>query len=355
MPLNRHDVHHLSLDIHAMPCSNRCKHCWVPGAPGKKLVPFEQVSFVIEKLAEVRQYGLEPGAVFFYDEPTLHPQFLEILEEMSRHNLTREDSFIATNGVVLARSGDDYWRRCKAAGMTDLQLTFYGLEATHDDFAQRRGTFRDLVTTAKRALEHGVRLTTGVIFHSGNARELAQALDLVRGLDPSGKAVSGWLVFSWQGRGRSGHRLRAADYALLPESMRRASLVEERQGVERILGDDALAAIPAGRQFCDSFTFQVERDLQVYAGGACDTSGAINAAPEVRQEFALGKLGPEGFGPLLEQLRQTPSRGLRWLDDVTWGDLATRYGDRANDEIYWLNDLPNSKWAAAYLLERARG
>ncbi len=52
---------------------------------------------------------------------------------------------------------------------------------------------------------------------------------------------------------------------------------------------------------------------------------------------------------MLEAYLEKPPRSIRLLNEITWGELAERYGDRANDEIYWLDDLPAHKWAAAYL------
>jgi hypothetical protein len=72
--------------------------------------------------------------------------------------------------------------------------------------------------------------------------------------------------------------------------------------------------------------------------------------PELANAFLLGELDA-GFLPLLEVYQQKPPQGMKLLRKVTWGELAERYGDRASDEMYWLNDLPSHKWAAAYLRE----
>lgn len=85
----------------------------------------------------------------------------------------------------------------------------------------------------------------------------------------------------------------------------------------------------------------------------CWTEGSAQHArvPAAQVYFALGNLGGAGLRPLLESYRRAHPRALRLLDQVTWGELARRYGDRENDELYHLSDLPENKWAAAYLLE----
>jgi MoaA/NifB/PqqE/SkfB family radical SAM enzyme len=201
-----------SIDLHAMPCTNHCKHCWTNGSRQHRPVPVEQVFFVLDKLAEMRK-SIPQGAFFLYDEPTTHPHFIEIVERAAELGLLWESFFLPTNGSVLARAGDETWQRLKRAGADCLQLTVYGLEQTHDTFAGRRGAFQDLVTTVRRAMEHDVAWYAGVLLHADNVDELPETLAYVRHLDPAGKVQVGWYPFSWQGRGRDARRVHAAEYA----------------------------------------------------------------------------------------------------------------------------------------------
>lgn len=341
-----------ALGIHAMPCTNRCRHCWTGGSPQHARVPAEQVRFVLEKLAEL-QSEFSHVTFFLYDEPTNHPQFVELLEHAAALGLIGEDFFLATNGSLLARAPDETWERMARAGCRTLQLTAYGLEQAHDAFAGRRGAFQDLVKTTRRASAHRVDWYAGVVLHRENAGQVREAVEHLRGLAPDGRGSVGAFTFLWQGRGREAGRVRAHDLAALPEGRRPRTdaLVEEREAVRRILEDPDLAARRAGDITCGSLVWHVDRDRRVYAGGACDSGGIAAAAPELREAFFLGNLGGAGLRPLLESYRRAHPRALRLLDQVTWGELARRYGDRENDELYHLSDLPENKWAAAYLLE----
>jgi hypothetical protein len=173
----------------------------------------------------------------------------------------------------------------------------------------------------------------------------------LKDLDPTGRSEVGWYPFLWQGRGKHAKRVRGQDYALLPDGWKRDSLVEEREAVDCILTRAELTGQRADEHLCSGVVFQVDRDLRVFCGAACDSAGIAGAVPELREQFALGKLSDEGFMPLLEAYLRKPPRGIELLGQVTWGELAARYGDRTNDEIYHLFDLPQHKWAAAYLLE----
>lgn len=342
----------LALNIHAMPCTNRCAHCWTEGSVQHRRVPLEQVCFVLDELARVRRQGSETWFLLF-DEPTTHPDLPAIMRHAQSRGLIPADYFLPTNGSVLAKAPAAFWQSLRDAGVRELQLTFYGLEETHDTFAGRRGAFRNLVETIRRAAEFGLHWYAGVVLHAGNVDEIGRAVDFIRALDATGTAQVGVLPFLWQGRGRdSQHRLRAADLARLPAAFRArlTNLVTEAEAIQRIRHTPDLAERPAGASLCEAVTFQVERDLRVYCGGSCDSGGLLAALPEHKQAFYLGRLDAPGrLAELWERYRRQPPPAVQRLDHVTWGDLATRYGDPDNDQVYLLFDLPAHKWAAAFL------
>jgi MoaA/NifB/PqqE/SkfB family radical SAM enzyme len=342
-----------SVDIHATGCTNRCQHCWTQGSPKNKRVAAEQVLFVLDKLAELKKH-VEHIGFFIYDEPTTHPQFVEMYERAAELGLMWEGVFLATNGSILAKAPDAVWQRLKNTGISNLQFTVYGLEQTHDAFARRPGAFRNVVTAIQRAVEHGMEWNAGIVLHADDADEIEETVSYLKGLHPSGEALVGWYPFSWQGRGRDAKRVRGEAFNRLLErtGKQRGSLLEEREAVTKITDSADLADRRAVDRVCAMLGFQLDRDLRLLCGGACDSAGLVGAAPELADQFLLGKLGDEGFVPLLEAYMQSPPPGIAVLEQVTWGELAERYGDRANDEVYWLNDLPTHKWAAAYLRDR---
>ena len=342
----------LSVNIHAAPCTNRCRHCWTEGQPRHKEVPTGQVLLVIEKLAEMKS-RLPYVNFFLLDEPTMHQGFLPIMERASELGLIGEEFFMATNGALLAKAPDSTWSRLKKTGCNCLQFTFYGLRDTHDVFAGRPGAFIDLTEAVRRAAEFGFEWFAQIPLHPGNVAELESLMDFLRGLDSTGQARVGWFPFLWQGRGRAALRVRGDLYRSLPEKLTRDRLqiVEEKQAIGRILADPELSVRKAGDSMCPVLTLQIERNLQVFCGGACDSGGIAAAVPELKTQFLLGELQDGGFEPILEKYCLDRPRILELLDRITWGELAERYGDRSNEEIYYLSDLPEHKWSSAYLIQ----
>lgn len=345
-------VNAFSVGIHAMPCTNHCRHCWTQGSVNHRRVPAQQVFFVLEKLAQLQE-DIPQLWFFLYDEPTTHPHFNEIMEHAAQLGLIREQFFLPTNGSILAAASDDMWERLRKTGCECLQLTVYGLEQTHDAFAGRHGAFQNIIQTTQRAGKHGITWYIGIVLHPGNILELEETIAYMKSLDPCGSSHVGWFPFLWQGRGRDADRIRSEEFARLPGEMRkrRPMLIEERAAIDRILSNAELSTRLASEPMCTLLTFHVDRKLRVYCGGACDSGGIASAVPELRNAFYLGTLGDKGFTPFLEVYRNNPPPGIQLLNTVTWGELAEQYGDRTNDEIYYLNDLPENKWAAAHLCE----
>lgn len=341
-----------SVNIHAAPCMNRCRHCWAEGQPHHKEVPTDQVLFVIEKLGEMKS-RLPYVNFFLLDEPTMHSGFLSIMEKASELGLICEEFFLATNGAILAKAPDPTWSRLKKTGCNCLQFTFFGLRNNHDTFSGRSGAFMDLTTSVRKAAEFGFEWFAQIPLHPGNVAELEPLMDFIRGLDSIGQARVGWFPFLWQGRGRSALRVSGELYRSLPEHLtrNRLQIVEEKKAIDRILSDPELSARKAGDSMCPVLTLQIERDLTVFCGGACDSGGIAAAVPELKRDFQLGKLNDGGFGPILENYYLNRPRILKLLDRITWGELAERFGDRSNEDIYFLNDLPEHKWSSAYLIE----
>ena len=101
----------LTLNLHAMPCTNACAHCWVQGSVRKPRMPFEQIAWVLGQLAGLKGQGIAPG-FFLFDEPTHHPRFPDILQRAADLDLLPEGFFVATNGSILAIDRMRIGRRC---------------------------------------------------------------------------------------------------------------------------------------------------------------------------------------------------------------------------------------------------
>ncbi len=331
--------------IHGMPCVNRCLHCYENGSPGRPMMDLDGISFVLEKVSALGR-SVDDVRVLMFEEPTVHPSFVEIMQMQGRLGLIREESFfLPTNGYGLARLDPDGWESLVGCGVSWLQLTFYGTGEGHDAFAGRRGAFDDLARTIRSADEHGMKWYAGVMIHSGNVHDYACTADTISSLGTPAKPV-GWFTMGWQGRGADGRlRIRAGDLALLPD--RRGLWRTEGEIVGEILDDPGECSRKAIQDTCGMTYLEVAHDLSVFYGGACDSDPFWAC----RGRVGLGKLDESGFDGILARLDSDPPEPVRLLGEVTCGELAERYGDPRGAMIFHRGDLIRHKWASEYLRE----
>lgn len=124
-------------------CVNDCVFCSESDRMErfKKLpVDFSEIKKV---LAAKRKAGFE-FVNFTGGEPTLHPNFIEIIKFAKR---TGYRTYIGTNGTMLARP--DF---CKKAALflDEISLSIHGYNSlTHDSLVKREGAFRDIKRAVK--------------------------------------------------------------------------------------------------------------------------------------------------------------------------------------------------------------
>lgn len=347
-----HNYPGLPINFHGMPCCNGCRHCWALGSPDYPTMPLADIQFVLKSLAEFRDRNEVWAMPLFFKEPTIHPKFIEIVRSMKQLGFINEDTFWATNGYGLARMDDGAWQLLKESQFGGLQLMFYGSEEAHDAFANRSGAYRDLMTTVEKANKHGIPWSGGMIAHSGNLNELTPMVKALSEVNPDPEKRIGWFIPNCQGRARSLERPTLVQ-------MREAGLMEkenrwwasEASHVGQVLGDSAVADLRYRQIGCLSLTLDLEANMDVFCGGGCDSNGLLGLVPELKQDFKLGNLRQDTLDEMVERFFKDAPKPLKRIWDMTAGELAGRFGDRENGELFYRDDLVKNKWGAMALRE----
>jgi hypothetical protein len=64
----------------------------------------------------------------------------------------------------------------------------------------------------------------------------------------------------------------------------------------------------------------------------------------------LGNLQETSVSSCYRRYLDNPPEPVTLLEKATWAELAKKFGDERNDEVYHYTDLPG-KWGEAYLRE----
>lgn len=329
--------------VHAMPCVNRCWHCFCHGSPENGLVEGSTVLRLLDHLVELKNATRTPVFPMFYDEPTVHPDFVKIIGYQLDLGLIFDSWWFSTNGYGLARLSDAEWEELAGKGFNWIRLTFYGIGENHDRLAGRMGAYRDLVETIQRAERFGIHWLAGMMLTVENATEYERTKSAVERLGTPCTEF-GWMLPQSSGRAEDvGNRVRLEHIShLITEG---SGWKTEGEHVADILSSESMRAKQVLDPGCGILYLDIDRDLNVSFGGGCDGSLHIGN----RSDMHLGNLEDEGLPACLDRYLNDPPNSIRRLSGVTWGDLARTYGDPDGPYIHHVTDMVGVKWASRYL------
>lgn len=146
-------------------CNFSCTHCIrEEGAPS-----FLPVALVQKVLAETQRYGNVDYVAFTGGEPTLHPEFPSILEQVVHHG--HRFGFV-TNGWHFA---DRTFKQLQPYRGHLSHVTFSidgAAEETHDQLRRRKGSFRRVMQAITLCRAHGISVHVNMVVTRANCAEL---------------------------------------------------------------------------------------------------------------------------------------------------------------------------------------
>lgn len=335
--------------IHAMPCVNRCWHCFCCGSPDDPSMDGATVLRILDDLAALKRESGEVVFPLFYDEPTIHPDFVRIMGRQLDLGLIMDDWWFPTNGYGLARLPDEGWRELAEKGFEGIRLTFHGLGERHDRRVGRRGAYDDLVETIRRAEKFSVEWFAGMVLGSDNAAEYEETKAEVERLG-SPCVEFGWMLPQSQGRAAgTGNRVRLNQIAHLLRA--KSGWKTEADHVRAILSDETLGGRKALDPDCGTIWLDIIHDLTVTFGGGCDG----DPYDGMKSLVTLGNLESGSIQERYRRYLENPPAPVRALSGVTLGELAERYGNPGSDFVYHISDLAGRIWASRYLRDAFPG
>jgi len=154
-------------------CDNRCAFCMVSAATGRRRdLPLSRVREVVG--------AQNPGSRvdLFGGEPTLHPEFLEIVRTVAElgHTLS-----VASNAHTFARPGlAERLVETAGRGKVYVRTSLYGLDgAQHDAVTQHRGSFDRLMEGVRNLVAAGARTQINIVLTRMVIGHLDAMVDLV--------------------------------------------------------------------------------------------------------------------------------------------------------------------------------
>lgn len=152
-------------------CNLRCKHCYQnAGKPSPDELSFEEKLNVLNQLDEM---GV-PLIALSGGEPTVHPDFLPIVEEGTRRGIFMA---VATNGTLFA--SESFARRALKAGLKYVEISLDSVDPEiHDEFRGVKGAWELAVKGVRNLVKLGASVGIAMTVTKLNKNEIRRMVRL---------------------------------------------------------------------------------------------------------------------------------------------------------------------------------
>ncbi|MEN6470353.1 MAG: radical SAM protein [Clostridiaceae bacterium] len=163
-------MNRLTLNIRVTGCPNRCFHCHSRGGSGARaLMEIDTIKRVASCFREALHADV---SVLPLDEQTLYPDFIELITALEAEGFLRKDpsKFLVTN----------CWGLKHIPGLVDevkkhystIVPTLFGMRETHDEHADRKGSYLDILEATKACIEKGIGVSWHLQWSKRNTSEI---------------------------------------------------------------------------------------------------------------------------------------------------------------------------------------
>lgn len=185
-------------------CNNRCPGCSNVYSDGRTADAMSAATWtaLIDRFADAAVHVRLTGG-----EPTLHPEFFEILEAATSHEAWVT---VFTNGRW-ANPERFVTRLQDWPHLAGLLISVHGAQSTsHEAFNGVTGSFAETVANVRLATERGVTVALSTVLTHRNWNEVREVVEMARSLDASHVAFNRYLGPELPGIEPSREELRAA-------------------------------------------------------------------------------------------------------------------------------------------------
>ncbi len=232
-------------------CNLRCRHCYQWGAVSE--MSCQEICGAIDNVRSalkswVTEYDMQMSPSFHFTggEPFLRQDLFEIL------GYVRDCGFsvsLMSNGTLI---DGDMARRIKEAGVSDVQISLDGLEATHESL-RGKGSFNRTLAGIRNLVAQGVEANINLTVSRLNMSETGELVRLAEELGVGAIAFSR-LVPTGRGKGLSSEALSREEVAHFYDELRKFKdksrvVVTSRDplaAISDMVGDVPQAEMPIG-------------------------------------------------------------------------------------------------------------
>ena len=180
----------IKVSLESAGCHNTCKHClWSQGGPSKDFLQVDEILSIREMIASLGapfDFGFSNGHMIHSGWRILWPIMYEEVccGQINGCRMVEDPDYRTTIAEM------------REMGLRRVQLTFYGLEDTHNRFANSKDAFAYDVGAARRFVECGVPVEqVQIVCHRDNVHEVDGIIQFAKTLQGKDVLTGGELMF----------------------------------------------------------------------------------------------------------------------------------------------------------------
>lgn len=336
-------------------CPNRCLHCWLGHMTNR---PMEKGAdeWIVSRF---RPYFERITFFSWLREPDFSPDYRKQWERDQKLSVNAVPPRFELASFWRLVRDPDYAAFLKEAGVSCVQLTFFGTEETTDRYVGRKGAFRELLKAAEILLEHRISPRWQAFINEENKDEIPALLKLSKELELSRRCEAFGGVFrffvhpgSCDGENRKLYPVRICrehiPVELIPYFLNYDSLRPEKDWCG-MWKDDLSHVAPHNTE-----------DIVLYVANNYDLFFNFT---HMRPEWRIGNLKTDPIDELVRKVTEEDIPALREARRITLGELAGLYGDPASEKafeeedyrMYLLNTHLERLWTGQTNTDRKAG
>lgn len=302
------------------PCACACSYCLLQSCKQSQGVDYFRGKRLAERFADWgRNSGLSSLPAYCIGFCAEYP---ELFDNIAYNQSLGFPSvgFLQCNGIKIRnrRETDEWVRKLKAAGISLIDITFFGDEPYHDRFSARQGDYRFMMQLAESATENGLRCAPSLVM-TEESRPMLEALHATLTTFIDAHDIHSFLP-DYRGRG----------YLLEDARMTEKGLHSLSTDLKRTLN---VSRYKTEKDWLDAGDFPTQTKRSLIISLRTDNIDCLESMP---------------CNDIIAHVEHLDDTFHQTLPDIH--ALAALYGDRKNTQLYRARDLL-WKWQKRYLEE----
>lgn len=310
---------HLSICVDMYGCPNRCKHCWLGCLPNESF-PNGYDDFIVKLF---KPYFKDISFYSWLREPDFCNDYKDRWIKDNELSSIKPQRFELASFYRIVRD-PEYVKWLKEVGTKKVQLTFFGLEDTTDEFVGRKGAYQELIKASEILKGNEIEPRWQIFIYETNKEEVVKLLGIAKKMNIKEIIIH---EGSCDGNNRKLYDIRINKHSIpdevKPYFLDYSNILSEKECIE-ILKDDNLHYFPHNDK---EIVLYITSDLNVYFN-------FTNPSPA----WKIGNIKDDEIDDIVKKAVEEDIPAIMLSKTITIKELVKKYGNCDSNRVFSVDD-----------------